>query len=48
RLQVDMDRAFEILRAHARNHNRRLSELAHAVVDGTEQLPPTTTPETAE
>ena len=39
RLQVDMDRAFEILRTHSRNHNRRLSELAQAVVEGLEQAP---------
>ena len=39
RLQVDMDRAFEILRSHSRNHNRRLSELARAVVEGLEQAP---------
>ena len=48
RLQVDMDRAFEILRSHSRNHNRRLSDLALAVVEGLEQIPPTTaTPQTA-
>lgn len=48
RLQVDVDRAFELLRSHSRNHNRRLSELAQAVIEGLEQLPPATaTPETA-
>ena len=48
RLQVDVDRAFEILRAHSRNHNRRLSELALAVVDGLEQVSSVkATPETA-
>ena len=40
RLHVDMDRAFEILRSHSRNHNRRLSELAQAIVDGSEHVPP--------
>jgi GAF domain-containing protein len=41
RLQVDMDRAFDILRSHSRHHNRRLSDLAQAVVDGLEQISPT-------
>lgn len=41
RLRVDVDQAFQILRTHSRNHNRRLSELAQAVVDGTEQPPST-------
>jgi GAF domain-containing protein len=41
RWQVDMDRAFDLLRSHSRNHNRRLSELAQAIVDGSEQIPPT-------
>ena len=39
RLQVDMGDAFTLLRSNARSHNRRLSDLAQAVVDGTEQLP---------
>jgi len=48
RLQVDMDQAFEILRSHSRNHNRRLSDLALAVVEGLEQVPSATaTPQTA-
>lgn len=48
RLQVDMDQAFEILRTHSRNHNRRLSELALAVVEGLEQITSTAaTPQTA-
>jgi GAF domain-containing protein len=43
RLHVDMANAFVVLRGGARNQNRRLTELAQAVVDGTEQvLPPTT------
>jgi GAF domain-containing protein len=43
RLHVDMANAFVVLRGGARNQNRRLTELARAIVDGTEQvLPPTT------
>ena len=38
RLGVDMDQAFTTLRGHARAHNRKLSELARAVVEGTEDL----------
>jgi GAF domain-containing protein len=40
RLQLDMDEAFTLLRNRARSHNRRLSELAQAIVDGSEQIPP--------
>jgi GAF domain-containing protein len=40
RLQLDLDDAFVLLRSGARSHNRRLSELAQGIVDGTEQLPP--------
>jgi GAF domain-containing protein len=40
RLHVDMADAFTLLREGARNHNRRLSELAQAIVDGSEQLHP--------
>jgi len=39
RLRIDPDQAFNLLRAGARSHNRRLSELAQAIVNGTEQLP---------
>lgn len=39
RLGVDMDEAFTLLRNSARNHNRHLSALAQAIVDGSEQLP---------
>lgn len=35
REQVDMERAFAALREHARNSNRRLSDVAVAVVAGT-------------
>ena len=43
RLHVDMANAFAVLRGGARNQNRRLSELAQAIVDGSEQvLPPST------
>jgi transcriptional regulator with GAF, ATPase, and Fis domain len=40
RLGVSVSDAFTILRDSARSRNRRLSELAQAIVDGTEQLPP--------
>jgi GAF domain-containing protein len=32
--QIGVDAAFARLRAHARKHNRRLSEVAHDLVDG--------------
>ncbi|HLL68304.1 MAG TPA: GAF and ANTAR domain-containing protein [Micromonosporaceae bacterium] len=38
RRQVNMDEAFTLLRSVARNRNRRLTDLARAVVDGTETL----------
>ena len=38
RRQVDMDQSFALLRGTARTHNRRLSELARAVVDGSETV----------
>lgn len=41
RMQIDMDRAFDVLRSYSRNHNRRLSELAEAIVDGTVEIAPT-------
>jgi GAF domain-containing protein len=40
RLQVDMAVAFTMLRGSARSSNRRLSDLAQAIIDGSEQLPP--------
>lgn len=43
RLQLDMADAFTLLRSSARSHNRRLSDLAQAIVDGSEQIPPTAT-----
>ena len=42
RLHVDVADAFTLLRNGARSHNRRLSELAQAIVDGTEQIPEAT------
>jgi AmiR/NasT family two-component response regulator len=30
---MDMDAAFQVLRAHARDSNRRLADVAHDVVD---------------
>ncbi len=38
RLGVDMDQAFSLLRDSARSRNLRLSDLARAIVDGTETL----------
>jgi GAF domain-containing protein len=38
RLGLDMDQAFAVLRDHARSHNRRLSDLARAFVEGTEPI----------
>jgi hypothetical protein len=32
RVRVDMDRAFELLRSFARNHNRHLTDVARAVI----------------
>jgi transcriptional regulator with GAF, ATPase, and Fis domain len=40
RLHVDVGEAFALLRDGARSHNRRLSDLAQAIVDGSEQLAP--------
>jgi GAF domain-containing protein len=40
RLHLDLADAFTLLRSSARSHNRRLSDLAQAIVDGTEQIPP--------
>ena len=38
RLGVDMGQAFSLLRDHSRSHNRRLSEVARAFVEGTETI----------
>jgi transcriptional regulator with GAF, ATPase, and Fis domain len=38
RRHVDMDQSFTLLRGTARTNNRRLSDLARAVVDGSETL----------
>jgi GAF domain-containing protein len=43
RLHVDVADAFTLLRTGARSHNRRLSDLAQAIIDGTEQIPGATT-----
>jgi len=43
RLHLSLHEAFALLRSGARSHNRRLSDLAQAIVDGTEQLPPAAT-----
>ena len=48
RLGLSMDRSFTALRAHARNHNLRLADVAEAVISGTiapsalDPLPPPT------
>jgi GAF domain-containing protein len=42
RPHVNMANAFNLLRNGARSHNRRLSELAQAIIDGTEQIPQAT------
>ncbi len=39
RLHVNLAEAFAVLRNAARRSNRRLPDLAHAIVDGSEQLP---------
>ncbi|QMU77201.1 GAF and ANTAR domain-containing protein [Streptacidiphilus sp. PB12-B1b] len=38
RLDIDMEQAFTALRSYARSHQRRLSDLALAFVNGTEPL----------
>jgi GAF domain-containing protein len=40
RLQLDMADAFTLLRGNARSRNRRLSDLARAIIDGSEQIQP--------
>jgi transcriptional regulator with GAF, ATPase, and Fis domain len=48
RLHVDVAQAFMLLRQGARSQNRRLSDLAHAIVAGTDLiLPATANPTTA-
>jgi GAF domain-containing protein len=42
RFHLDVADAFTALRDGARSRNRRLSELAQAIVDGSEQIPPAT------
>jgi len=39
RLHLDVAEAFTVLRNDARSRNRRLSELAQAIVDGSHQIP---------
>jgi hypothetical protein len=38
RLGLEMDKAFGLLREHARARNLRLSDLAQSVIDGTETV----------
>jgi GAF domain-containing protein len=40
RLHLDLAEAFTLIRGSARSHNRRLSDLAQAIVDGSEQIQP--------
>jgi transcriptional regulator with GAF, ATPase, and Fis domain len=42
RLSLPVDQAFAVLRSGARSHNRRLSDLAQGIVDGSEQMPAAT------
>jgi GAF domain-containing protein len=42
RLHVDVGEAFALLRDGARSHNRRLSDLAQGIVDGSEPVVPGT------
>jgi AmiR/NasT family two-component response regulator len=35
RASIQLDEAFSRLRAHARNHNLRLTDVAQAAIDGT-------------
>jgi GAF domain-containing protein len=44
RLHIDVSDVFTLLRSEARNNNRRLSDLAQAVIDGTAQFPPAEKP----
>jgi AmiR/NasT family two-component response regulator len=44
RLSLSVDQAFTVLREGARRNNRRLSELAQAIVDGFERIPPAADP----
>jgi len=48
RLGIDVNQAFTLLRDQARNRNQRLSDLARAVVEGTQPItsPPSTSPRT--
>ena len=39
RLNLDMEASFQVLRAHARNHNLRLADVADAVIGGTLAAP---------
>jgi transcriptional regulator with GAF, ATPase, and Fis domain len=46
RLNIDVAEAFNVLRSAARRDNRRLSDLAQAIVDGTELAPTAPAPQT--
>ena len=34
-LEIDVDAAFDLMRAYARSHNLRLGDIARQVLDGT-------------
>lgn len=40
---IDVDHAFTLLRSYARNHNRRLVDLAHTVISDASAVPDLTT-----
>jgi GAF domain-containing protein len=44
RLNLDMDQAFTVLRNYARDRNRRLSDLAHGIIDGSVDIAGITAP----
>ncbi len=44
RTRTSPDEAFVVMRAHARNHNRRLTDVAAALLDGTLELQPADQP----
>ena len=41
---IDLDQAFSLLRGYARSHNRRLVDVAHAVISDPATVPDLTTP----
>jgi AmiR/NasT family two-component response regulator len=37
---LDEEQAFELLRGHARRNNKKMVDVAEAIIDGALQLPP--------